>query len=225
MMVDPLSGSAWSNPSTVEGFVRSMPNPTLLDYARRVSRGRSLRIADIGCGAGRNAIPLAADGGRVVALDLSLPMVAAAHQRRDGLPVIVALSPMDTLPLRDRSIDLIVAHGIWNLARSDAEWRRGVREAARIAAPGARLFVFTFSRHTIAAAARPVAGQQFTFTEFSGSPQIFMTAEQLIDELARAGFVPDPDLPIREHNLPPAGQPRVSGPPVIYEGGFIFTGA
>ena len=172
-----------------------------------------------------NAIPLAAGGARVVALDLSLPMVLAAHQRRDGLPLIVALSPMDILPLPDRSIDLIVAHGIWNLARSGAEWRRGVREAARIAATGARLFVFTFSRHTVPADAQPVAGERFVFTEFSGSPQIFMTAEQLIDELGREGFQPDPDLPIREHNLPPPGQPRISGPPVIYEAGFIFTGA
>jgi SAM-dependent methyltransferase len=229
MTVDPLSGSAWSNAATVAGFAQSAPNATLLDYARRVSGGRSLRIADLGCGAGRNAVPLAAMGARVVALDLSLPMVVAAQARvaadQSRLRLVVALAPMDALPLRDRSIDLIVAHGIWNLARSDAEWRRAVREAARVAAAGARLFAFTFSRHTIPPGAQPVAGEQFAFTDFSGSPQIFMTADQLITELAHEGFEADPALPIREHNLPPAGQPRISGPPVIYEAGFIFRGA
>ena len=55
---------------------------------------------------------------------------------------------MDRLPLADRSCDFVIAHGIWNLARSAVEFRRAVAEAARVAAPGAALFVFTFSRHT-----------------------------------------------------------------------------
>lgn len=225
MLNDPLSGSSWSTASTVEGFVRSAPNARLIDYARAIGEGRPIRVADIGCGAGRNAIPLAGSGARVVALDLSLPMATAARGRVDSLPVIVALAPMDALPIRDRSIDLIVAHGIWNLARSDAEWRRGVREAARIAAPLARLFVFTFSRHTLAPDALPIAGEQFTFTQFSGAPQVFMTDAQLVAELGYAGFRPDPDLSIREYNLPPPGQVRIGGAPVIYEAGFIFEGA
>jgi ubiquinone/menaquinone biosynthesis C-methylase UbiE len=53
---------------------------------------------------------------------------------------------MDRLPLGDASIDLVVAHGIWNLARSAAEFRRAIAEAARVARPDAGLFVFTFSR-------------------------------------------------------------------------------
>ncbi len=223
-MKDPLAGSAWSDCSTVEGFVRSAPNATLLAYAQRAAGQRRLRIADIGCGAGRNAVPLASAGADVIATDLSLPMAAAASARADHHRLLIALAPMDALPVRDRSIDMVVAHGIWNLARSDAEWHRAAGEASRIAAPHARLFVFTFSRHTLPPACEPVAGERFTFTQFSGAPQIFMTDEELITALARHGFHPDPDLPLREHNLPPPGQPRLGGPPVIYEGGFVFKG-
>jgi hypothetical protein len=127
--------------------------------------------------------------------------------------------------VRDRGFDLIVAHGIWNLARSGAEFRGALREAARAAAAAARLFVFTFARRTLAPEANPVEGETFVFTQFCGSPQVFLTADQLRDELANAGFVPDPHLPLRELNLPPAGQVRLGGPPVIFEGGFIFSGA
>lgn len=220
---DPLAGSAWSAASTVDGFCRSTANANLLAYAGRL--GHPLRIADIGCGAGRNAIPLAATGAAVIAVDLSLPMIRAARARANGHRLATVLAPMDALPVRDHSIDLIIAHGIWNLARSDSEWRAAVREAARIAAPLARLFVFTFSRHTISPGARPLPGQQYVFTDFAGSPQVFMTAAELIDELHRVGFEPDPDLALREHNLPPPGQQRIGGAPVIYEGGFIFKGA
>lgn len=211
----------------VAGFSTSPPNQALLEYAQR-QRGAAatMRVLDIGCGAGRNAVPLARAGFTVLGTDLSWPMLSAAMGRdAGGRRLHVALAPMDTLPVRDRSIDLIVAHGIWNLARSGDELRRAITEAARTAAAGGALFVFTFSRHTLPLDATPVAGESFVFTQFSGSPQVFLTEAELYGELARAGFARDPSLPLREHNLPPAGQPRMYGPPVIYEAGFRFQGA
>jgi SAM-dependent methyltransferase len=130
------------------------------------------RALDIGCGAARNAVPLARLGWRVVGTDLSWPMVTAAQRRAvDDVPnhrLDVVQAPMTALPVQSGAFDLIVAHGIWNLARSAAEFRSGVAEAARAAAPGALLFVFTFSRNTLPPEAEPVAGESFVFTQFSG---------------------------------------------------------
>ena len=134
------------------------------------------------------------------------------------------MSICEVLPEPPRSIDLIVAHGIWNLARSGAEFRAALREAARVAAPRARLFVFTFSRQTLPIAERPVEGETFVFTRFSGEPQVFLTREQLMEEMRAAGFDADPALPLRELNVPPPGQRRLGGPPVVFEGGFVHTG-
>jgi SAM-dependent methyltransferase len=208
----------------VAGFASSSPNPTLIRYALE-QRARSLHVLDIGCGAGRNAVPLALGRHLVIGTDLSWPMLQAASARHPSPGLVVALAPMDALPVRDRSIDLVVAHGIWNLARSDGEFRRAIREAARTARHNARLFVFTFSRHTLPESAAPLAGHTLTYTQFSGQPQIFVTADQLRDELSGAGFVPDPALPLRELNLPAPGETRIGGPPVIFEGGFRFSGA
>jgi SAM-dependent methyltransferase len=216
----------WDAPGVVEGFVRSPANQMLLHYAGRLRRGvRPPRVLDIGCGAGRNALPLANAGFQVLGTDLSWPMLQAAGSRPRRGQLQLAAAPMESLPVRARSIDLIVAHGVWNLARSDAEFRAAVRDAARAAVRDARLFVFTFSRSTIPADAQPVPGQHFTFTQFSGEPQIFLTAGQLRQELGDAGFIPDPDLPLRELNLPPPGRVRIGGPPIIFEGGFRFHGA
>jgi SAM-dependent methyltransferase len=191
---------------------------------RRAPHGRAL---DIGCGAARNAVPLAREGWKVLGVDRSWPMLAAALERTcaEGVRgrVSVAQAAMDALPVRDRSCDLLIAHGIWNLASSSAEFRRGLREAARTAAPGAALFVFTFSRNTLPAGLSPVRGEPFVFTEFSGAPQCFLAAGQLFDELAAVGFLPDPAVPLREYNRrPPTSLPR-AGPPVIYECAFRYS--
>ncbi len=191
------------------------------DELRRVPSGR---VLDIGCGAARNASPLAAMGWTVLGTDLSVPMLRAAFERvrAEGTDscVQLALAPMEALPVQDASVDIIVAHGIWNLASSGAQFRAAVREAGRAARPDAALFVFTFSRNTIPPGAQPVDGESFVFTEFSGRPQCFLTDTQLVDEMASAGFVPEPAVPLTEYNRPRPGEIRSGGPPVIYEAAF-----
>lgn len=219
--MDPLAGSRWSEESTVEGFRTAQPNRVLLDYAGYVVTGAE-RLLDIGCGAGRNAVPLAERGWQVIGLDLSRPMLDAAADRARRVPrpgsLHLAVAPMDRLPIRSQSMDVVVAHGIWNLARTAAEFRAAVHEAARVAREGARLFVFTFSRDTLAAGAQPLPGETFVFTQFSGAPQCFLTEAQLAAELHAAGFDRDLTLPVTEYNRPRPG--TLTTAPVLLEAAF-----
>jgi SAM-dependent methyltransferase len=223
---DPLADSSWSRDATVAGFASAAPNARLLEMAAAARQAGARRLLDIGCGAGRNAVPLARLGWQVLGVDLSLPMITAAARRAAGepgqprLPLQLALAPMDHLPVRDAAFDVVVAHGIWNLARSGDEFRQGMAEAARAARRGGALFLFTFSRTTLADDAEPVAGESFVFTQFSGEPQCFVTERQVLDELAAHGFVPDPRERLRELNRPRPGALRTSPAPVIYEGLF-----
>ena len=96
---DPLAGSPWSTPGTVAGFVQSPPNDALLRAAAGEWR-EGARLLDIGCGAGRNAVPLAHAGWDVYGTDLSLPMVTTAAARvaaaGPGPRVHLLLAPMDS---------------------------------------------------------------------------------------------------------------------------------
>ncbi len=155
-------------------------------------------------------------------------MLEAARRRvvAEGVGGRVAIlrGRMDRLPLADASVDLVVAHGVWNLARSDAEIRRAIAEAARVARPGAGLFLFTFSRATLAPDDQPVPGESFVFNQFAGEPQCFLTEEQVVAELLRAGFEKDPPGPLTERNRPLAGRALTRGGPVVYEGTFRRRG-
>ncbi len=222
--MDPFAGSPWSAPETVAGFARSQPNATLMRLAARErSRAAAKNLVDLGCGAGRNAVPLAGLGWRVLGIDLSLPMLCAASARApaaaDGRLGVVC-GRMDELPCTSRCFDFVVAHGLWNLARSGSEFRRALREAARVAKPGAALFVFTFSRHTLPPDCQPVRNESFVFTQFSGAPQCFVPEEQLLAERGGAGVARAPPVPWTEHNLPRPGALAASRVPVIHEAAF-----
>ena len=226
-MNDPLSGTPWSDAARVSGFAQSPPNQALMELAAARRDADRERLLDIGCGAGRNAVPLVRQGWTVAAIDLSLGMLRAAQQRlaaeAPGHRLGVALAPMEQLPIASGSIDFIVAHGIWNLAHTTAQFRAAVLEAARVARPGASLFVFTFSRSTLPASDQPLPGERYVFTRFSGGPQIFLTIEELVEELAAAGFSPDPSVPIVEHNRRAQSAVYVGGAPVFIEGVFTFS--
>jgi hypothetical protein len=126
---------------------------------------------------------------------------------------------MEALPFAANTFDFIVAHGIWNLARSGQQFRTAVGEAARVARRNALLFLFTFSRLTLPVDAPPVKGESFVFTQFSGQPQCFLTGEQIVAEMAAGGFAADSSHSLRELNRP-RGALRTSGAPVFYEGVF-----
>jgi SAM-dependent methyltransferase len=223
--MSPQSGSPWHSPDVVAGFRASPPNAELVGVAEAARPlGARRWLLDIGCGAGRNAVPLARLGWHVIGLDLSPPMIRAAAARAEEERLTarlqLAVASMTQLPVPTRSCHFVVAHGIWNLARSTAEFRAATREAARVAVPGAVLFVFTFSRHTIPEGDTPVEGEAFVFTGFSGAPQCFLTEAQLVEELGDAGFAPEPGRPIAEHNRPRPGALPGVRTPVIYEGVF-----
>jgi SAM-dependent methyltransferase len=220
----------WTDAGTVAGFEAGSPNPVLLEFAGRFAAVRPRpRCLDIGCGAARNALPLAELGFRVAATDLSLPMLEGARRRiaaaNPTRSVDVIRAPMAPLPFADASFDLVVAHGIWNLARSGAEFRAAAAEAARVARPGAGLFVFTFSRRTLPPAATPDEGEAFVFSSWNGEPQCFLTESALVHELGVAGFDRDQPGPLTEYNVPRPGELRAGGPPVIYEGTFVRSAA
>ncbi len=61
-----------------------------IDFYRRLAGETGGPILDVGCGSGRVAMALAADGHEVVGIDLSVPMLRLAGQRREALSADVA---------------------------------------------------------------------------------------------------------------------------------------
>ena len=103
--------------------------------------GPGLRVADIGCGTGRQTEVLARHlDGTITAVDLLPGMIEElrARMKRTGLSekVTALVGSMDELPFGDEELDLIWAEGsIYNIGfeRGFTEWRRFLKPGGVIA--------------------------------------------------------------------------------------------
>jgi SAM-dependent methyltransferase len=160
-------------------------------------------------------------GWRVLGLDLSWPMAQAARDRAraEGTAdrVRVALAPMDALPVPDRSMDLVIAHGIWNLATSGAQFRAAVHEYARACREGAGCSC-SRSPGTLGPEAtrrrivrvRRILGRR---SASDGRPAVAGSPARIVGSAV-----------LTEYNLPARGR-CVQRTTVIYEAAFRWTGA
>ncbi|MBW3535354.1 MAG: class I SAM-dependent methyltransferase [Gemmatimonadetes bacterium] len=102
-------------------------------------------VGDLGCGTGQLAAALAPFVARVVAVDRSPEMLAAARDRLAGLDnVELREGELEALPLEDATLGLAVVSLVLHFVGSPGE---ALAEAARVLAPGGRLVVVDMRPH------------------------------------------------------------------------------
>ena len=189
----------WEQPETVEIFAARDPDLRLLELIRDYQHPREVRVLDLGCAGGRNTTMLAERGFDVHAIDASTAMVERTRERVAGVlgaraaEERVRTGRMDDLSdFLTGSFALVVALGIFQSARSRAEWDRAVSETARVLAPGGLLLVAHFTPRTdiTGEGVRPAPGEPHVYDGSSAGRMVLFEAPALDAAMARHGFRP-----------------------------------
>jgi SAM-dependent methyltransferase len=113
---------------------------------------RNTTILDVGCGPGRYAIDLARQGYTVVMCDLLCEMLRLARRRAaeaqvSGRVRAAVAADLAALPYSDASFDAVLCLGApLSHLREEGPRVRAVSELARVARPGARVFLTGIQR-------------------------------------------------------------------------------
>ena len=146
-----LTSTAYDRWSRVWSLAR-YTNRAIYRTALALLDERHRTVLDVGCGTGLMSTMLAAQGRRVVGVDLSAAMIARA-KRHSGSSVTFLEADAESLPIATGSFDAVVnlisLHHYPDPSRAVAEFRRVLR-------PGGRLVLIAFDRnsHYIALAQR-----------------------------------------------------------------------
>jgi len=193
------TSSFWDSPENVGRFAAREPDVRLAELLREYGEPAAVRVLDLGCAGGRNAVLLAEKGFDVEALDASLPMIAKTRERVAAIlghaeaARRVRMGRMDELSFApDARYDLVVALGVYHCAQSRAEWDQTLSETARVLEPGGKLLVSVFTPETdlTGRGTRPVPGEPDLYEGFDSGRHLLVDAERLDAELARFGLGP-----------------------------------
>jgi demethylmenaquinone methyltransferase/2-methoxy-6-polyprenyl-1,4-benzoquinol methylase len=122
------------------GLDRRWKAQLLAELESRV--GPNSRALDLACGTGDLACALAARGAHVVGIDASARMIDEARLRASG-PVEFVVGDMTALDAPDASVDIVTAG---YALRNVPDYRRALKEIARVLRPGGRLLTLDFYR-------------------------------------------------------------------------------
>ena len=119
-----------------------MRDKALSLLAARGRVGERLEVADIGCGAGTQALLWAELGHSVHGLDVNAPLVDVARKRaaEAGLAARFDVGTATSLPYARASMDVCL---LPELLEHVPDWQACVNEAARVLKPGGVLFLST----------------------------------------------------------------------------------
>ena len=141
----------YSDPGVVRGYA-AVGSQGLVPFEAAMIRrafAPGQHVLDVGCGGGREAIPMATAGIQVTAMDFILPMVGAAVAYADTLQVRLRALAADVtrLPFRDRTFDgATMVNQIIAFVPTRAERIAALRAIWRVLRPGGMLVMTTHNR-------------------------------------------------------------------------------
>ncbi len=183
----------WNDEKIIKIFANQAESKYWISFFKSQQNRTKKKVLDLGCGAGRNIKMLLSLDYDVYACDLyegMLKMAKKEYLKSATLKHIdkkISLCSMTNLPYGNNFFDIVLCHGVYHNAMSTNEFRKAIRESARVLMDGGYLCFNMFSSKFIEDDMKKVGGNLYLTKE--GLLMILLSKEMLLREVKKARLV------------------------------------
>lgn len=153
-MYEVNSDHYWNSAHVIDSFSNAEVKDYIKEFFVNYDPGRHLKVADLGCGAGRYAIWLAQSGYDVYACDASEGML---NKTKEGLEKIgyqdidqkILKNRLEDLPFDGEMFDIVLTNGVIHNAFTCEEYKQCLKECVRVLKTDGVLYLSVFTSDTI----------------------------------------------------------------------------
>ena len=144
----------WNNTHVIDSFSNAAVKDYIKEFFEGYAPDRQLKVADLGCGAGRYTIWLAKQGYDVYACDASEGMLNKTKEglEKIGYPDIekkILKSRLENLSFEDQMFDIVLTNGVIHNAFTCEEYVLCLKECVRVLKPDGVLYLSVFTSDTV----------------------------------------------------------------------------
>lgn len=147
--LDVIMKQKWEDLHSKERFQPKYPSEHVVrfifsQFPREINKRDQLKILDLGCGAGANAVFLAGEDFQTYATDISETGLKVVEKRLkdNGLKAVLKIADMENQPFPDNFFDGVISFGVFYYNNRDG-YQRAVSEMYRILKKGSKALVFS----------------------------------------------------------------------------------
>ncbi len=186
----------WNDPKIVEEFSLLPPPPYWEKFFSNFENPASVKVLDVGCGAGRNTVLLLKMGFDVWACDLHESMVRRAREKskkylRNKTNKRIVMADMKRLPFKDSVFNVIIANGIYHNVDSLSELRAAVGETARVLKRGGYVCINMFYAKNSKVPFKKLNVDKFTFLTKEGLHMVLLPKSRILGLLRELKIRPE----------------------------------
>lgn len=177
------SDNYWNSAHVIDYFSNAAVKDYIKDFFKSYDSVNKLKVADLGCGAGRYTIWFAQNGYDVYACDASTGML---NRTKEGLEKIgyhdidrkILKSRLEKLAFDDGMFDIVFTNGVIHNAYTSEEYIQCLKECVRVLKSDGLLYLSVFTSDTVDEKLKKV--EEHVYLTSDGLCMVLFSKEEII---------------------------------------------
>lgn len=181
----------WNCEHIIDYFSNAAVKDYIKAFFKKYEPAINLKVADLGCGAGRYTVWLAQNGYDVYACDDSIGMLRKTKKRLkkigyNDIDRKILKGRLEKLPFNDKMFDIVFTNGVIHNVYTSKEYKQCLKECVRVLKSNGVLYLSVFTNDTIDEKIKKL--DEHVYLTPDGLYMVLFSKEEIIKMMSELNF-------------------------------------